>query len=105
MDLYYDIWILYMAFLLYIAPFHLLAWSIRFFRRKGKSKGYNDSLMYYIRAVVVYMIGFVLFAFFQYRMGIDSSTIGLIYLYSAGLFPLYYWKNIFWVTFKKRLGI
>jgi len=91
-----DLAFLYFCFLLYIAIFHLVCWSIRFITSKGKPKKYRAALLTYIKCVSVYLLVFVPAMFF------GVTWIGGPLLLLAGLFPIYYWINIFWPSFKKK---
>jgi len=100
-----DALLFYAVFLMYIGPFHLVTWTIRFLRRKGKPKSYQDSLITYIKYVGIYILGYALLAVLVNTSKVDLENAAGLYVALAGLFPLYYWKNIFWPTFKKRIKL
>lgn len=90
----------YAYFLLFIAPFHLVAWTIRYFNRKGKDAKYVESLMTYIQSVGIYLVGYV--SIVPAVVALDLNWIGSLYLGLAGGFPIYYWVKIFYPSFKKK---
>lgn len=101
-----DFLMIYLWFLLFIAPFHLIAWTIRYYNRAGKPEPYVDALKFYMKCAVVYLTGLIIVALLTKALDLQTvQWLYLTYFALAGCFPIYYWKNIFWPSYKRKRQI